>query len=65
MDGVRFLQILLILIPVAVAIYLLRLSKSLSLEKRLADFAITAVGDDEVSFFDQFIRFGLKLIRKL
>ena len=65
MDGVRFLQILLILIPVAVAIYLLRLSKSLSLEKRLADFAITAVGDDEVSFFDQFIRFGWKLIRKL
>ena len=53
MDGVRFLQILLIFIPVGVAIYLIRLSKSLSLEKRLADFAITSVKDNDVSFFDR------------
>lgn len=50
MDGVRFLQIILILIPFLVAIYLLRLSKTLSLEKRLADFAITSHKDYEISF---------------
>lgn len=53
MDGVRFLQILLLFIPVGVAIYLIRLSRSLSLEKRLADFAITSVKDHDVSFFDK------------
>ena len=71
MDGVRFLQILLLLIPIAVAIYLLRLSKSLSLEKRLSSFAITSVKDHEVSFFDKigyylwkFVRFTSKLFKK-
>ena len=65
MGGVRFLQILLILIPVAVAIYLLRLVKSLSLEKRLADFAITSVKDHEISFFFFFFFYLSKMICKL
>ena len=71
MDGVRFLQIILILIPIAVAIYLLRLSKTLRLEKRLSLFAITSNKDHEVSFFDkvgfyiwEFIRFVSKLFKK-
>ena len=71
MDGVRFLQILLLLIPIAVAIYLLRLSKSLRLEKRLSSFAITSVKDHEISFFDQIgyilwkiVRFTSKLFKK-
>ncbi len=62
MDGVRFLQILLIFIPVVVAIYLLRLSRSLSLEKRLADFAITSIKDDDVSFFDKMTYYFWKLV---
>ena len=71
MDGVRFLQILLILIPVGVVLYLLRLSKTLRLEKRLASFAITSTKDYELSFFDQFgvylwnvVRFLSKLLKK-
>ena len=62
MDGVRFLQILLIFIPVGVAIYLIRLSKSLTLEKRLADFAITSVKDNDVSFFDRLSFYVWKFI---
>ena len=53
MDGVRLLKIILLLVPVAVAIYLLRLVKSLSLEKRLSSFAITSTQDHEISFFDK------------
>ena len=71
MDGVRFMQVILILIPIAVAIYLLRLSKSLSLEKRLSSFAITSTKDHELSFFDKmgyslwrFVRFTSKLFKK-
>ena len=65
MDGVRFLQIILILIPFLVAIYLLRLSKTLSLEKRLADFAITSHKDYEISFFDKMNYYVWKFIRRL
>ena len=65
MDGVQFLQILLILIPIIVAIYLLRLSKTLSLERRLANFAITSVKDYEVSFFDKIGDVFWKIVRKL
>ena len=71
MDGVRLLQIILLLVPVGVAIYLLRLARSLNLEKRLASFAITSSGEREISFFDQmlfyvwkFIRFTSKLLKK-
>ncbi len=71
MDGVRFIQIILLFIPVVVAIYLLRLAKTLSLEKRLALFAISSTKDHDVSFFDQFgyycwkvIRFLSKLLKK-
>lgn len=53
MDGSKLLEAILILVPIVVAIYLIRLSKTLTLEKRLADFAITSVHDDEVSFFDK------------
>lgn len=63
MDGVRFLQILLIFIPVGVAVYLIRLSKSLTLEKRLADFAITSVKDHDISFFDKFGFYVGKFVR--
>ncbi len=65
MDGVRLLQILLILIPIVVAIYLLRLSKTLSLERRLANFAITSVKDHEVSFFDKMGYYVWRVVRKL
>lgn len=51
MDGVRILQIILILIPFLVALYLLRLSKTLNLEKRLALFAITSNKDHGNIFF--------------
>ena len=63
MDGVRFLQILLLFIPVAVAVYLIRLSRTLSLEKRLADFAITSVKDHDISFFDKFGFYVGKFVR--
>lgn len=65
MDGVRILQIILILIPFLVALYLLRLSKTLNLEKRLALFAITSNKDHEISFFDQINYYIWNLIRKL
>ncbi len=65
MDGVRLLQFILILIPLSVAIYLFRLSRTLRLEKRLADFAITSVKEDEVSFFDKIGGYSWKIIRKL
>lgn len=71
MNGVRFLQLLIILVPVVVVIYLLRLSKTLRLEKRLSSFAITSNKDYEVSFFDKagfyvwkLIRFTSKLLKK-
>ena len=71
MNGVRFLQLLIILVPVVVVIYLLRLSKTLRLEKRLSSFAITSNKDYEVSFFDKagfyvwkLIRFTSKLLEK-
>lgn len=71
MDGVRFLQLLLLFIPVGVAFYLIRLSKTLSLEKRLANFAITSNKDHEISFFDKlniylwrFIRYFRKIFNK-
>ena len=71
MNGVRFLQVLIILVPVLVALYLLRLSKTLRLEKRLSSFALTSNKDHEVSFFDElgfyvwkFVRFGSKLFKK-
>ena len=53
MNGVRFLQVLIILVPILVAAYLIRLSKTLRLEKRLSVFAITSNKDHEVSFFDE------------
>ena len=65
MDGVRILQIILILIPFLVALYLLRLSKTLNLEKRLALFAITSNKDHEISFFDQINYYIWTLSRKL
>src|SRR5699024_7490575 len=64
MDGVQILQIFLILIPIAVVIYLFRLSKSLRLEKRLSSFAITSIYDQEVSFFDQLLYYFWIVVRK-
>ncbi len=64
MDGVRILQIFLILIPIAVIIYLFRLSKSLRLEKRISCFAITSFRDQEVSFFDQMLCYFWIVVRK-
>lgn len=65
MDGVKFLQLLLLFIPVIVAFYLIRLSRSISLEKRLALFAITSNKDQEISFFDKLNIYVWKCIRYL
>lgn len=63
MDEVRLLQILLILVPVGVAIYLLRLSHTLRLERRLALFALTSNKDEEISFLDKLYYYIWKLIK--
>ena len=65
MDGVHIVEFLLLFIPVAVILYLLRLSKTLRLEKRLADFAITSSLDHEVSFFDQLLYYVEKVVNKI
>ncbi len=68
MDGVRLLQLLLLFIPVVVAFYLIRLSKMLSLEKRLEAFAITSNKDQEISFLDKlsiYVWALIKYFRKL
>ena len=65
MDGVRILQLIIILVPVLVALYLLRLAKTLNLEKRLANFALTSTKDEEVSFFDKMIYYFWMVVRKL
>ena len=65
MDGVRILQLIIILVPVLVALYLLRLAKTLNLEKRLANFALTSTKDEEVSFFDKLIYYFWIVVHKL
>ena len=65
MDGVDILKIFLILIPVLGVIYVLRLSRSMRLEKRLASFALTSSKDQEISFFDELLVYVWKFIHIL
>lgn len=65
MDGVRILQFIIILIPILVVLYLLRLAKTLNLEKRLANFALTSTKDEEISFFDRLIYYFWIVVHKL
>ncbi len=53
MVGVRILQILVIIIILGVIVYLLRLSRALKYEKRLARFAVSGVEEKEVAILDK------------
>lgn len=65
MDSVRILQIILILAFLGILGYLLRLYHALKLEKRIGQFAIVSKNDYEVSLFDGFWNFILKIIKKI
>lgn len=65
MDEVRILQIIILLIALGVIIYLLRLSNSLKLEKRIAKFAIVSVKDEEISFMDKLLYYLWRVVRKI
>ncbi len=65
MDEVKILQVIIIVVILGVIIYLLRLSNSLKLEKRIAKFAIISIKDDEVSFADKFIYYWWRLVKKV
>ena len=65
MVGVRLLQITLVIIFLGVIIYLLRLSHTLKLEKRIAKFSVNSVKDDNVSFFDKMAELIWLVVKKL
>lgn len=65
MDGVKFLQLVFILITIGVIILLLRLLRVLRFEKRINAFAISAISEKEVSFFDKFNIIIWMLVRKI
>lgn len=65
MDEVRILQVIFVIVILGVIVYLLRLSYSLKLEKRIAKFAIMSIKDDEVSFLDKFIYYWWWLLKKI
>ena len=68
MDGVKIIQVALIILLLGVIIYLLRLYHALKLEKRIAPFSILSVIDDETSFFDKLgllFKKTIKIISKL
>lgn len=64
MDGVKLLQIILIIIACGVIFYLLRLSNSVKLEKRLAKFAINTHSEEDEAVIDKLIRIIWVLVRK-
>lgn len=46
------IQIIIILVLAGIAIWLLRLTKAIQLEKRIARYTVDSIHDDELSFFD-------------
>lgn len=46
------IQIIIILLLVGIAIWLLRLTKAIQLEKRIARYTVDSIHDNELSFFD-------------
>ncbi|MDE5539247.1 MAG: type II secretion system F family protein, partial [Bacilli bacterium] len=65
MDGVKLLQIMIILVILGVIFYLLRLSNTLKLEKRIAKFSISSVKDEELSLFEKLNCYIWKIIKGL
>lgn len=65
MDGVRLIQIILVLLILGVGYYLLCLYNTLKLEKRLAKFSINGIEDNEISIVDRLINLFWKLAKKL
>jgi len=65
MDGVKILQIILILLALGVVLYILRLYHAIKLEKRIAPFATISVNDKEISLFDFMYFYLEKLVTKL
>ncbi|MBE6154604.1 MAG: hypothetical protein E7163_03430 [Firmicutes bacterium] len=65
MDGVKILQIFLILLVIGVILYLLRLYRAVKLEKRIAPFSIVSNKDNELSLFDNLYENISKIIKKL
>lgn len=71
MDGVRLVQIILLLILLGVGVYLLRLFNALKIEKRLAKFTINSVKNEDISLMDRLVsyfwvlaKFISKILRK-
>lgn len=64
MDGVKLLQIIILLIIFGSILYLLRLYRALKLEKRIAKFAIVSKDDNEISLFDKMCKFSWILVNK-
>ncbi len=65
MDGVRILQIIIILAIIGVINYLLRLYRTLKLEKRISNFAISSNQDIELSLFDKLTQYINNIIKKI
>lgn len=59
------IQFILIVVLLVVALYLLKLSKALRKEKRIANFTIDAITDKPMSFFDKIANFYAKIISNL
>lgn len=63
--GIKFLQMILIIVILGVIIYLLRLWHAVSLEKRLAPFAVTSKKSDNLSLFDWCYHYVWVIIKKI
>lgn len=65
MDGVLFLQIIIIVLVIGVIAYLLRLYRGVQLEKRIAPFAIESINTYEPSLFDTVNKVFWIIIKKI
>lgn len=63
MDGVRIIQIMLVLLVLGVGYYLLRLYNTLKLEKRISKFSINTLEENEISLVDRLISVFWRLAR--
>ncbi|MCM1053678.1 MAG: type II secretion system F family protein [Ruminococcus sp.] len=65
MSLIKILEILIILIAIGVILSLLRVFRSLRLEKRLSDFSLVSLKTNDISFFDKANNYLWKLVLKI